>query len=77
MKLLRSSKIFLPLVVALISFGLNALTYEGPLNVLIGSEKTKSAYMPCEPSIAISQTNPDVMVAGSILIMCIGQLMGG
>ena len=67
MKLLRSSKIFLSLVVALISFGLNAQTYEGPLNVLIGSEKTKSAYMPCEPSIAISQTNPDVMVAGSIL----------
>ena len=35
-------------------------------NIRIGPEKV-AGYQPCEPSIAISQTDPNIIVAGSIL----------
>ena len=35
-------------------------------NIRIGPEKV-SGYQPCEPSIAISPVDPNIMVAGSIL----------
>ena len=35
-------------------------------NIRIGPDKV-SGYQPCEPSIAISPVNPNIMVAGSIL----------
>ena len=37
-----------------------------PDNVMIYSGET-DAYQPCEPSIAISPSNPDILVAGSVL----------
>ncbi|PCJ82711.1 MAG: glycosyl hydrolase [Bacteroidetes bacterium] len=41
--------------------------YEIPLNVTIGRTKTLVGFQPCEPSIAVSQKDPDIIVAGSIL----------
>jgi hypothetical protein len=38
-----------------------------PTNVRLGPAQTTSGYQPCEPSIAISFTDPDIIVAGSIL----------
>ena len=38
-----------------------------PKNVRIGLEHTTEGFQPCEPSIAISQKNPDIIIAGSIL----------
>ncbi len=40
------------------------LTFE---NVLIDSNNSVSSYRPCEPSIFISPTNPDHVVAGAVL----------
>ena len=38
-----------------------------PKNVRIGLEVTTKGFQPCEPSIAISQKNPKIIVAASIL----------
>ena len=42
------------------------LAQDVPDNVMIYSGESAS-YQPCEPSIAISPANPDIMVAGSVL----------
>ena len=38
-----------------------------PKNVRIGLEHTTKGFQPCEPSIAINQKNPNIIIAGSIL----------
>ena len=43
------------------------MTDQVPLNVRIGPAQTTEGFQPCEPSIAISLKNPDIVVAGSIL----------
>ena len=43
------------------------MTDQAPLNVRIGPAQTTVGFQPCEPSIAISLKNPDIVVAGSIL----------
>ena len=54
----------------LFSFSVFAQSYydaQVPKNVRIGLEITSKGFQPCEPSIAISQKNPKIIIAGSIL----------